>query len=370
METATSQKSEPKPETGKPLPDISDTPPPTTVEAPPVKKPVVTWERSIEILKLLATVWVALVGTLVTMQFNERQHELNRIEAIAKMLPHIASKQSPTAGTDGGAIPINSGLPAEHDMARDGAIWAIFRTANNRTMLRDMASLFPEDIYRVVSSIAISGQLDHDADAITALQISSEKLAAKLSADPANAELAGRLYTQALRLKERKENDDSPLHVVDLTSPHENATTSDEQLAHLMKSMNDLAVLHSNELESGKHSSGSGWQSKELYQRSRKVGLGVKDTQVRLQVIRADLGLSAIYIKLNLLEDAVSFLKEARHLESDVLGKANHDDNLKYLDSDADGFADAAEIKRGITDAQERFKQLEQKFPATGVPVG
>ncbi len=77
-----------------------------------------------------------------------------------------------------GAVAVHSKRPPDgkQRMVRDGAIWAIFRTAQNKNMLRDLANLFPEDIYRVVSSIAASGGLEHDEDELMALQIASEKL--------------------------------------------------------------------------------------------------------------------------------------------------------------------------------------------------
>jgi hypothetical protein len=381
---------------------------------PAKKKHPLTWDRTIEIAKLLATIWVAFVGSYVTMQFNERQHELNRIEAIAKMLPHISSKDStstddsdgedstqagPTvavpihvakgkrvtaakagAGSDslktqtvgtnsdaaiGVGSPIQTSVLGDHDMSRDGAIWAIFRTANNRVMLRDLAALFPQDIYRVVGSIAIAGELEHDKDAMVALQVASEKLATKYSADPRHAELASRLYAQALRLKERKPDDDSPLHIIDLTTDIIEAPTSDEHVAHLVHAVNDLADMHMKDGEGPSKKLNAGhWQAKDLYKRARMIGTGSKDVQVQLQVVRADLGLSKIYLNERVLGDALQYLKEAHKLEHQITPKPDTRDPLKALDANNDGFATEEEIRLALEDARsELIVLLEQNRP-------
>src|SRR5579885_3511187 len=54
--------------------------------AKPEKKGFWTWDRFIDLLKILATLYIGCIGTIVTMQYNERQHELAKIEAIAKLL--------------------------------------------------------------------------------------------------------------------------------------------------------------------------------------------------------------------------------------------------------------------------------------------
>lgn len=322
------------------------------------KKPVWTWERSIEIVKLVATVWVALLGSVVSMQFNERQHELNRIEAIAQMLPHMSESGDPKKG--GG----------DH-MARDGAIWAVFRTANNRTMLRDLASLFPEDIYRVVSSIALAGQLDHDADAIVALQVASEKLAAEYSLDPKKAELASRLYAQALTLKERQPDDTTPLRVVDLTATVQGTDPSDDQLAGLIKGINNLADVHltdSDNDNSKKKSGASHWASKQLYLRARQLGIANKDEQVQIQVMRADLSLAKLYARDQLADDTFKYLKEALTIEEKFSGKANTE-YIKELDKDGDGFAALADMSDGIKRAQDRLKLITTQYQDKGASI-
>lgn len=363
-----------------------------------VRKHPLTWERTIEIAKLVATVWVALVGSMVTMQFNERQHELNRIEAIAKMLPHVASKPSSTSEEEPSAqaqpesqdpeVRTREAIrrafkkydhkqahgqgrldPNERDMGRDGAIWAIFRTANNRVMLRDLAALFPDDIYRVVSSIAIAGQLDKDDDALVALQVSSEKLAAKYTNDPKDAELASRLYAQALRLKERKPSDQSPMHVIDLTTEMVSVPASDEQFSHLVKSINDLADLHLDESDDAQTSNAGHWEAKDLYKRARQIGLQHNDnTQVVIQVARADIALADIYASEHVLTDAATYLREAHRLEDKISGK-EHVDPLRKLDTDKDGFAGLAEISQSVGEARDRLLRIEKEFPSKGVPL-
>lgn len=268
-----------------------------------------TFERTIELMKLFATVWIAFVGSWVTMQFNERQHELSRMEAISKMLPHVAS--------DDNAAPSVASKP---DMGRDGAIWAIFRTAKNKTMLRDLASLFPEDIYRVVSSIAVAGGLEHDQDGITALQVASEKLATRYAGDTAHAELATRLYNQAVRLKERQPNDDTPLYIVDLTTPEVESPASQDQAATLLAALNKLAALHLRDSQSSKQINTGHWQAKQLFKKARQLGANSTDKLVQMQVATADKQLGDIYAGEGHLRDALVYLQEARTLQVTAYG--------------------------------------------------
>lgn len=291
-----------------------------------------SFERIIEIMKLLATVWIALVGSFVTMQFNERQHELSRMEAIAKMLPHVSASgdktvQPPAAGDSAPQSPAPPVI-SKGDMGRDGAIWAIFRTANNRTMLRDLAALFPEDIYRVVSSIAVAGGLEHDSDAITALQVASEKLAAKYSTDPQHAEIATRLYNQAVHLKERKASDTTPLTIVDLTTPEvESNAPSQDQQAALLRSLNRLAELHLKDASSsGKRISTGHWQAKQMFKKARQLGMNSKDKLVQLEVAFADRNLGEIYLQEGHPNDALIYLQEGHDLLGTIGG-----DNKKEL---------------------------------------
>lgn len=279
-----------------------------------VKKHI-TWERGIEILKVAATVWVAGIGTIVTMQFNERQHELNRIEAIARMLPHLAVKPETGNGAKSGSD------AGEHksDMSRDGAIWAIYRTANSKTMLRDLASLFPEDIYRVVSSTAQSGGLSQDQDALTALEVSSEKLAGKYSTEHRN-DLAIRLYDQTLRLKERKVFDKSPLHIVDLSDSEVKGQPGTDETATLITKVNKLGDVHLNDSEKSKDINTHHFQAKQLYKRARDLGKGSADNQVNAQVVIADLRLGRIYMSEFRWERALEYYNEARPLQVTLYG--------------------------------------------------
>ncbi len=330
-----------------------------------------TWERTIEIMKLLATVWVAILGSVVTMQFNERQHELNRIEAIAQMLPHMSGRKSDSTADDGTGA----------DLGRDGAIWAIFRTASNRTMLRDLASLFPQDIYRVVSSIALTGELDHDGDAIVALQVASEKLASQYANDPHHAELADRLYAQAARLKERGRDDTSPLQIIDLTNEvamHHPPT--DDRWASLIKSINDLADAHMKDMtqtgsrggardkKGGAKVTAGAWEALKLYQRARQLGEERSDAQVQLQVMRADLSLAEIYVKEELSDDAFKFLQEALKCESKITGKP-WQDKLKVLDGDGNGYASLRELESGVKAAQARLKEMFVHYADQGAEL-
>lgn len=326
------------------------------------KKHPLTWERSWEIVKLIATVWVALLGSVVSMQYNERQHQLSRIEGIAQMLPHMGQDDSKNASGD--------------HMARDGAIWAVFRAANDPTMLRDLASLFPQDIYRVVSSIALAGGLDRDPDALVALQVASEKLATIYSADPKRAELASKLYAQALTLKERKPDDTSPLRVVDLSGPVDESSPTDDQMAGLVKGMNNLADLHLKDSDSSKEgkdgnpkkkSGSTHWQSKQLYLRARQLGLPNKDDQVQQQVMRADLALAGLYVHDGLADDAYKYLKEALTIETAVTGKDGG--YLKALDKDGDGYAALSEMSVAVDHAKERLQEILVKFADKGASI-
>ncbi len=333
-----------------------------------VKKNHITWERAIEVAKLVATIWVALVGSFVTMQFNDRQHELNRIEAIAQMLPHMSGQGAATKSDEASSTPGKG-----DDMGRDGAIWAIFRTANNRTMLRDLASLFPEDIYRVVSSIAISGELDRDPDATVALRVSSEKLAAQYSTEPKHTELASRLYTQALRLRERKPDDVTPLRVVDLaTVQQSDSHPTGDQLQNLIKTVNDLGDVHMRDIASPstkKKSTDVHWAAKELYKRGRNLGLKSTDREVMEQVARSDLSLANLYVIEKLSDDAFKYLKEAVDLEAKITGKPVHNEILKQLDDDGDGYAGLAEIAKAITLAEARLKKIFEEMPDRGAEL-
>ncbi len=333
--------------------------PPSPAAAPipePVeKKKHLTWERTIEIAKLVATVWVALLGSYITFQFNEHQHELNRIEAIAKMLPQMEDGSKKDDGS------------SSH-MGRDGAIWAIFRTANNRTMLRDLAALFPEDIYRVVSSIARTGELDHDKDALIALQVSSEKLAAQFSDDPKHAELASKLYSQALVLRERKANDTSPLRVVELSSIGSTSGPTGDQMAGLITSINNLADQHLKDSNAKPKSTTGHWESKQLYKRARHLGSGNPDEQVQEQVMRADLALASMYAGDKLIEDAYKYLKEALEIEAKITG-VSETGQLGKVDKDKNGYAHLPEIEESIKDAQVRLTSILETYVEKGVQV-
>lgn len=295
-----------------------------------------SWERDVEILKIAVTFYAACIGTFVTFQFNERQHELNRIEAIAKMLPHLdesgssdseqvpeenESQQSEPAGTD----PATARSAAKkhgssHKMTHDGAIWAIFRTANNKTMLRDLAALFPEDIYRVVSSIAASGGLNNDDDALTALQVSSEKLANRYAAAN-NTVLASRLYHQALKLKQRTKGSDESFTIVDITDKALDEPTGDDHIAEMLSSLNKLGEIHRNESESGNKVSTGRWNAKQMYKRVRELGKKSTSNKAKAEVIIADTALSELYIKDHRLDTARVFLAEAVKLSEDLNGK-------------------------------------------------
>lgn len=303
----------------------------------PEKKSFWTHEHIIEMLKVAATLWVAGIGTFVTMEFNERQHELNRIEAIAKMLPHLndaantvsvpaTTPATTTAGTttstpaaDPGATRKLIVAQRRSTMSRDGAIWAIYRTANNRTMLRDLASLFPEDIYRVISSTAEGGALGSDEDAVTALEVASEKLAAKFSAEK-RTDLALRLYQQVLRLKQRTPGDTTPLHIVDVTDAEIQDQPVTDETALLIASVNKLGDLHMQDSASSKEINTHHFQAKQLYKRARDLGKGSTDPNVKAQVAIADVDLGIIFTKEERYEQAREYYREARALQVAVFG--------------------------------------------------
>lgn len=295
-----------------------------------------TWERTIEVSKIVATLYAACLGTFVTMQFNERQHELARIEAIAKMLPSLAAQEhehehiAPSAELDADAdgkptaVKTSPGKAAENKqrMVRDGAIWAIFRTAQNKNMLRDLASLFPQDIYRVVSSIAASGGLEHDEDEIMALQIASEKLANKYMDENDNV-MASKLYNQALRLKERLSGQNVPLFIVDLNDrvveelPGE--AVADRQ-SSLLASLNKLGELHSIDSDETHRVNTGHFQSKQLFNRVRSLGKESKDPAARAEVVRADQGLAHLYEREKRYKTALAYLNEALAIEKEIKG--------------------------------------------------
>lgn len=313
---------------------------PATPDKPkpePEKKKIgwLSWERDVEVLKIAVTFYAACIGTFVTFQFNERQHELNRIEAIAKMLPHLdessssdaeqppAENESPQAEPAANAA--STAKPTakkhtSHKMTRDGAIWAIFRTANNKTMLRDLAALFPEDIYRVVSSIAASGGLNNDDDALTALQVSSEKLANKYAAAN-DTVLASRLYHQALKLKQRTKGSDESFTIVDITDQALDEPTGDDHIAEMLRSLNKLGEIHRNESESGNKVSTGRWNAKQMYKRVRELGKKSTSNKAKAEVIIADTALSELYIKDHRLDTARVFLAESVKLSEDLNGK-------------------------------------------------
>lgn len=350
------------------------------------KKKFWTWERTIEITKIVATLYAACLGTFVTMQFNERQHELARIEAIAKMLPNLAEKVAAPASmhsssapdtrgdsqnddakedkdsSDGkslsGAAPTNgsnadggddrklqdSEAKLKDRMVRDGAIWAIFRTAQNKNMLRDLAALFPDDIYRVVSSIAASGGLEHDQDELTALQIASEKIANRCM-DQKKTALATRLYNQAIRLKQHMQGDENPLYIIDLGDPYLEQGIEKDSDANLMHALNHLGDLHRADSDTSKKVNTGHWQSKQLYKRVREIGRGSDIAEEKLQVVSADLGLAHLYEKEHRYHAAENYLEEALDLQMTALGEKD---------------------EKTVTTQKElaRVRELAKKFPA------
>lgn len=286
-----------------------------------------TWEHSLDIIKVLVTFYAAYIGTFVTMQFNERQHELARMEAIAQMLPHLAQYESQEEEKSAKTPELNSLSEPENKnkekkrtahMARDGAMWAIFRTANNKTMLRDLASLFPEDIYRVVSSIAASGALKNDPEAVMALQVASEKLAGKYS-NTSQAELASRLYSQALHLKKNTAGEsDAPISIIDLNEQETDASApTEEHINDMLISLNKLADMHRAESESASSLSTGRWTAKQMYKRVRTIGLKMPSAKAKLEVAKADAALANLYLKEHKKETADFYTQEALKLNTE-----------------------------------------------------
>ncbi|MBY0357230.1 MAG: hypothetical protein K2W82_04445 [Candidatus Obscuribacterales bacterium] len=290
-----------------------------------------TWEHSLDIIKVLVTFYAAYIGTFVTMQFNERQHELARMEAIAQMLPHLAQYESQEENKLKSAEQNSPSTPDNNKekkrtahMARDGAMWAIFRTANNKTMLRDLASLFPEDIYRVVSSIAASGALKNDPEAVMALQVASEKLAGKYS-NTSQAELASRLYSQALHLKKNTSGQsDAPVSIIDLNEQDiDGEAPTEEHINDMLVSLNKLADMHKAESENASSLSTGRWTAKQMYKRVRTLGSKLPSAKAKLEVAKADLALANLYLKEHKKETATYYMQEALKLNEDALGKDN-----------------------------------------------
>ncbi len=296
-----------------------------------------SWERDVEILKIAVTFYAACIGTFVTFQFNERQHELNRIEAIAKMLPHL-SEADKADSSDGDGEEASPAQPAAlapdpksgaqtaspkkrkaHRMTRDGAIWAIFRTANNKTMLRDLAALFPEDIYRVVSSIAASGGLYNDDDALTALQVSSEKLANRYSST--NTVLAARLYNQALHLKQRSKGGGQSFPIVDLTDEIIDEPEGEDHIADMLSSLNQLGEIHKAESDSSDKVTTGRWNAKQMYKRVRQLGKTATSRKAKEQIIIADTALGKLYFKEHRGDTGRFYLGEAIKLSEQLNGK-------------------------------------------------
>lgn len=308
------------------------------------KKPhPLTWERTIEIAKLLATVWVAMIGTICTMQYNERQHELNRIEAIAKVLPHLATSTQ-ADGSDG------------NEMARDGAIWAAFRIANNKVMLRDLAALYPEDIYRVVSSIAAADGLEHDSDALTALEVASEKLANKYANNEKKQQMSVRLLEQSMRIRQHLSGDRKPLNIVDLSAVND-FPNSQEQTADVMHALNKLGKMHLSNSQKGETIGTERSRGRQLFVRARQLGIAAKNRtdNVMKELIAADENLAELLRSENKLADAEAYEKEAKALSSNKavdtltqlqLQHAEH--KMAEVDKDGDGKVNTAEMQQGL----------------------
>jgi tetratricopeptide (TPR) repeat protein len=332
-----------------------------------------TWDRSIEILKIVATVYAACIGTFVTMQYNERQHELARLEAIAKMLPHLAdhapdaiSAPAPISAilpivkgaTTPDAVAGSSTSSSTNRMMRDGAIWAIFRTANNKTMLCDLAALFPEDIYRVVSSIAATGNLSGDEDALTALQVSSEKMANKYTDSGENPALAGRLYSQALRLKRRAggEQNSGALYVVDLNESEIAGPHDDHRQLQTLQSLNQLAELHYTESETSKNVNTGHFQAKQMYKRVISSGQNSTESETLLEVAKAQIGLARVYAREKDYRDAITYMRDALAIREKYLGKSDR--------QVADLCIDMANILRLTPDGAAEADKLEARASA------
>jgi len=341
-------------------------------ETPPKKG--WTWERTIEVSKIVATLYAACLGTFVTMQFNERQHELARIEAIAKMLPSLAVHEhdlavpaQDLATASDGKTPASIAAAKSSDkqrMVRDGAIWAIFRTAQNKNMLRDLANLFPRDIYRVVSSIAASGGLEHDEDEIMALQIASEKLANTYMDENDNV-MASKLYNQALRLKERLNGQKNvPLFIVDLNDrvmeelPEE--VNSDRQSV-LLASLNKLGELHSIDSDESHRVNTGHFQSKQLFNRVRTLGKESKIPSARSEVVRADQGLAHLFEREKRFKTALFYLDEALVIEKAIRGEKSVTANKIETE--------ITRVKAQIAAHQDASSQPSQSGPPTSSPA-
>ncbi len=296
----------------------------------PARKPFWTWDRFIDLLKILATLYAACIGTIVTMQFNERQHELARIEAIAQLLPHLAhsevqhsapapSNAASSAGQDSAA----SSEDRESRLVRDGTMWAIFRTAQNKTMLRDLAALFPEDVYRVVGSIAAADALE-DQDGITALEVASEKMAARYAAEGKSG-LAGRLYDQALRLKKHEDGTSTaPLDIIDLTNLEHfdlrKYKDNDEQVLDLMKSANRLAEAHVVESETATGVNTTHSDAKTFYMHAIEAGKQHAESRaIQSELSKSYDGMSKICLQENNLDGAIRWMRERLKVEQTSL---------------------------------------------------
>src|SRR5262249_25629623 len=146
-----------------------------------------------------------------------------------------------------------------------------------------------------------------------------------------HADLSSRLFAQALQLKDRSPDDESPIHVIDLTTEKASETEpTGDQLAKLLQSMNDLADAHlkdnttphpSNQHSAQAAARDTHWQAKQLFKRARQLGLASSDQQVLEQLMRADLGLARLYVVEQLSDDAFKYLKEAYGIEAKITGK-------------------------------------------------
>jgi hypothetical protein len=332
------------------------------------KKPHgLTWERTIEIVKVCATVWVAMIGTICTMQYNERQHELNRIEAIAKVLPHLSS-DTQADGSDA------------NEMARDGAIWAAFRIANNKVMLRDLAALYPEDIYRVVSSIAAADGLEHDNDALTALEVASEKLASKYANNPKKQQLSVRLLEQSMRIRQHLQGDKTALNIVDLSTVND-YPSSPEQTADVMHALNKLGRMHLTNSQKGETVGTDRSRGRQLFVRARQIGIAAKDRTpgVMGELVEADQNLAELLRSENKIADAEAYEKEARDLASnkavDTLTKLqlqHVEQKMSEVDKDGDGKVNLQEMKLGVKEgviSNDEFQEWQAKTANPGGAV-
>ena len=196
------------------------------------------------------------------------------------------------------------------------------------------------------------------------------------SSDSKRAELASRLYAQALRLRARTPDDQSPLRVLDLTADKTaDSETTGDQLASLTQTINDLAESHlkdqpaSDNKNPQSRSRDTHWQAKQLYKRARQLGVKSDDQQVLEQVMRADLGLAQLYVAEQLSDDAFKYLKEAFAIESKITGNATFESNMKALDSDGDGYASLPELGRAVQKAQGRLKKILVEYADKGAPL-